>query len=141
LSVSPVRDTATVNLLSSVVTNPFKGLLPNSSSLNGSTVALQQLTLPYPEFPINGVTMQNNQAGSSYFESLNVRLQKRLTNGLTLLNNFIWNRLIDRLAYLNPSDPAPRSALRAIPGPSATSWLRLISCRSATAEGSACSPV
>jgi hypothetical protein len=107
LSTSLVRDNATINLLSSVVANPFKGLLPNSSSLNGSTVTLQQLTLPYPEFPINGVTMQNNQAGSSYFESLNVRLQKRFTNGLTLLNNFIWNSLIDRLAYLNPSDPAP----------------------------------
>lgn len=107
LSTSLVRDTANTNLLSGVVPNPFKGLLPNSSSLNGSTVALQQLTLPYPQFPINGVTMQNNSAGSSYFESLNVRLQKRFTNGLTLLENFIWNSLIDRLAYLNPSDPAP----------------------------------
>ena len=34
-------------------------------------------------------------------------MQKRFTNGLTLINNFIWNRLIDRLAYLNASDPAP----------------------------------
>jgi len=51
--------------------------------------------------------MQNNPAGSSYFESLNVRLQKRYGHGLILINNFIWNRLEDRLAYLNPSDSAP----------------------------------
>ena len=25
-----------------------------------------------------------------------MRLQKRFTNGLTLINNFIWNRLIDK---------------------------------------------
>jgi len=38
---------------------------------------------------------------------MNIRLQKRFTNGLTIMNNFIWNKLIDRLAYLNDSDPAP----------------------------------
>ena len=107
LSTSLTRDNATINLLSGLVTNPFKGLLPNGGSLNSSTVALQQLTLPYPEFPLNGVTLQSNPSGSAYFQSLNARLQKRFTHGLTLINNFIWNKLIDRLAYLNPSDPAP----------------------------------
>ncbi len=51
--------------------------------------------------------MLGNTPGSSYFQSLNVRLQKRLTNGLTLIDNFIYSKLIDRLAYLNDSDPAP----------------------------------
>ncbi len=119
LSHSLVRDNATTNLLSGAVTNPFKGLLPNTSSLNGNTVALRQLLTPYPQYPVptppqstsNGVVMQGANAGSSYFESLNVRLQKRFTNGLTLLNNFIWNRLIDRLAYLNDSDPLPEKRL------------------------------
>jgi hypothetical protein len=55
--------------------------------------------------------MQYNNAGSSYFQSLNVRLQKRFTNGLTIMNNFIWNSLIDRLAYLNDSDPLPEKRL------------------------------
>jgi hypothetical protein len=89
----------------------LKGLLPNGGSLNSSTVALQQLTIPFPQFPINGVTLQNNAAGSSYFQSVNARLQKRLTNGLTLINNFIFNRLEDRLAYLNPSDSQPEKRL------------------------------
>jgi hypothetical protein len=111
LSASLIRDNTVNTLLTGTVTNPLKGLLPNGGSLNSSTVALQQLTLPFPQFPLNGVTLQANSAGSSYFQSLNVRLQKRLTNGLTLIDNFIFNRLEDRLAYLNPSDPQPEKRL------------------------------
>ncbi len=39
LSSSPFRDQTAINLLSGSVANPFKGLLPNSSSLNGSSGA------------------------------------------------------------------------------------------------------
>lgn len=109
LSTSLVRDSANNTLLSGAVTNPFKGLLPNSSNLNGATVALRQLLIPFPQY--SGMTMQASNAGRNYYESLNVRLQKRFTNGLTLINNFIWNRLIDRLAYLNDSDTAPEKRL------------------------------
>jgi hypothetical protein len=119
LSTSLARDSANNTLLSSTVANPFKGLLPNAGSLNGNTVALRQLLIPFPQYPVpgtpsattNGIVMQYNNAGSSYFQSLNIRLQKRFTNDLTLLNNFIWNSLIDRLAYLNDSDPQPEKRL------------------------------
>ncbi len=115
LSTSLGRDSANNALLSGTVTNPFKGLLPNTSSLNGSTVALRQLLTPFPEYPVpgtpaatsNGIVEQYENSGASYFQSLNVRLQKRFTNGLTLMNNFIWSKLIDRLAYINDSDPVP----------------------------------
>jgi hypothetical protein len=115
LSTSPLRDTSTINFVTGSVTNPFRGLLPNSSSLNGSTVARQQLLIPFPQYPVpsppsstsNGVVLQGNGPGSSYFQSLNVRLQKRLTNGLTLINNFVYSKLIDRVLYLNDSDLAP----------------------------------
>ncbi len=119
LSTSLSRDTAANNLLSGAVTNPFKGLLPNAGTLNGATVALRQLLIPYPQYPVpgtpsstsNGIVESYNNAGSSYFQSLNVRLQKRFTNNLTLMNNFIWNKLIDRLAYLNDSDQQPEKRL------------------------------
>ncbi|HWB82591.1 MAG TPA: TonB-dependent receptor [Bryobacteraceae bacterium] len=122
LSTSPTRDTATINLLSGSVTNPFKGLLPNSTSLNGSTVPLSQLLVPFPQYPAgsgssNGVVMQGNFGGESYFESLNVRLQKRFTNGLTLINNFVWSSLIERVAYLNDTDPAPEKRVSTISRP------------------------
>jgi len=113
-----LRDNATINLLSGNVPNPFRGLLPNSTSLNGSTVALSQLLVPFPQYPAgsgttNGVIMQGNYGGKSYFHSLNVRLQKRLTQGLTVINNFIWSKLIERTAYLNDSDPAPEKRVGA----------------------------
>jgi len=105
------RDNTLNSLVTGSVTNPFKGLLPNSSSLNGSTVNLQNLLVPYPQYGVNGVTIQDNPAGSSYYQSLNVRLQKRFTNGLVLLNNFSWSKLIERLTYLNSSDPAPEKVI------------------------------
>ncbi|MBS1858005.1 MAG: carboxypeptidase regulatory-like domain-containing protein [Acidobacteria bacterium] len=119
LSTSLARDTANNTLLSGTVTNPFKGLLPNTSSLNGSTVALRQLLIPFPQYPVpgtpaatsNGIVEAYTNSGASYFQSLNVRLQKRFTNGLTLMNNFIWNKLIDRLAFINDSDPLPEKRI------------------------------
>jgi len=123
LSNSLLRNSALITQLTATTANPFKGLLPNSSSLNGSTVAVDQLLIPYPQYalplvptpcpscstasPSNGVLDQENPAGSSYYESLNVRLQKRLSNNLQLLNNFVYSQLIDRMAYLNDSDLAP----------------------------------
>jgi hypothetical protein len=96
-----------VNFLSSTVANPFQGLLPNSGSLNGATIALSQLLLPFPQFPLgSGVDMQNAPSGESYFNSLNVRLQKRFTHGVTLIENFTYSSFIDRTTRLNDSDPA-----------------------------------
>jgi hypothetical protein len=111
LSTSLVRDNATINTLTGTLTNanPLKGLIPNNTTLNGANTTLQTLVLPYPQF--TGVTMLNNPAGSGYFESLAVRLQKRYGNGLILLENFDWNRMEDRLAYLNPSDSAPEKRI------------------------------
>ena len=119
LSTSLTRDTAANTVLSGAVANPFRGLLPNAGNLNGATVALRQLLIPYPQYPVpgtpastsNGLVETYNNAGSSYYQSLNVRLQKRFTNGLTLMNNFIFNKLIDRLGYINDSDLQPEKRL------------------------------
>jgi hypothetical protein len=118
LSTSPVRDNTVINLLSGSVTNPFRGLLPNSTALNGTTVPLSQLLVPFPQFPAGtGVVMQGNFAGGSYFHSLNVRLQKRFTHGLTLISNFVWSQLIERTAYLNDTDTAPEKRVSSISRP------------------------
>jgi len=42
---------------------------------------------------------------------VNARIEKRFSHGLLLLNNFVWSKLIDRLAYLNDSDPSPRKRI------------------------------
>jgi len=114
MSTSLGRDNTVITELTGTLptnSNPFKGLIPSVSALNGSTTTLQSLVVPFPQFSVNGITELNNPAGSGYYESLNVRLQKRYGHGLILINNFIWNRMEDRLAYLNPSDPQPEKRL------------------------------
>ena len=86
------------------VTNPFKGLLPNSSALNGATVANSQLLAVYPEFPINGVTVQNVPASaSSNYNAVDVSdSAPRLPSGLTLIWETISSpRLMEAVTYLN----------------------------------------
>src|SRR5207302_10846650 len=81
-----------------------------------------QLLLPCPTYPVgsgttNGILLQGANFGSSYYGRLNVRLQKRFTHGLTLINNFVWSRLMERTAYLNDSDTAPEKRVPAISRP------------------------
>jgi hypothetical protein len=113
LATGWVRNQTVINTLSSTVPNPFAGLLPNSTSLNGSTIALSQLLLPFPQVANGGVTEQYNNAGSSYYESLNAGLRKRVSYGLTITSSFAWTKLIARQIYMNAFDPAPEKAVSA----------------------------
>ncbi len=97
LSTSPIRNQQLVNTLSANVSNPFAGLLPGTG-LNGSTVALSQLLLPYPEF--GSVTEQGINDSSSYYEMAFVRLEKRFSRGLQFLVNYQHSRL-EQLFRLN----------------------------------------
>ncbi|HXS95154.1 MAG TPA: TonB-dependent receptor [Candidatus Limnocylindrales bacterium] len=127
LSTLPTRDVALNTTLTGTVPNPFAGLLPNASSLNGSTVALDQLLAPYPQYPVGigsgswsgstGVLEYNNPAGSSYFESLNLRVQRRLSSGLTIIGNYIYSKLIEEMTWLNATDPAPEKRVSPIDHP------------------------
>jgi hypothetical protein len=93
--------TASNTTLNNSVTNPFKGLLPNSGSLNGSTVTNAQLLAVYPEFPLNGVTVQNVPAGSSNYNALDVLVQRRSRTGLTVVGNYQFSKLLEAVTYLN----------------------------------------
>ncbi|HKE24740.1 MAG TPA: carboxypeptidase-like regulatory domain-containing protein [Bryobacteraceae bacterium] len=117
LSTSPVRDTATNSTLTGTVANPFQGLLPNSSNQNGATTALANLLSPYPAFPVGdsssgwtgsgGILEQDLDLGRSYFHSLNVRVSRRLSHGLSIIGNFGYTKLIQQDSWLNDSDPVP----------------------------------
>ena len=115
LSPSLYRDTAdtnAINLLNATVPNPFLNLLPNTVSLGtATTVARSQLVTPFPQYPVNGVTEQYTNAGESSYNSLNLRAQKRFTHGLVLIENFTYSKLIERVSYLNASDPAPEKRI------------------------------
>lgn len=120
LSTSNYRDAgnnALITYLTQSVPNPFNKII-TSGSLSGSSINLIQLLAPHPQYPvvanggalsggINGIVMQNNTAGSSWFNSFNVRIQQRTSNGLTLIGNYMYSKFMERDDYLNDTDFAP----------------------------------
>jgi len=100
LSVGQVRNQTAINNLSQSVSNPFANLLPGTT-INGAKVALSQLVIPYPQY--TGVS-EGNQEGSSTFNLMEARLEKRMSHGIRFLVNYAWSKKLDRLDYLNPED-------------------------------------
>ncbi len=80
------------SLLTSVA-NPYFGQLPASSSIGGAKVSNAQLLKPYPRF-LNVATYRNN-SGTSNFNALQVKVEERPTNGLSLLFAYAHSKLID----------------------------------------------
>jgi hypothetical protein len=117
LSTYPYRD-PNQTYLTGTVPNPFSGL---ATSQNSTTVAAAQLLARYPEFPVGdtasgwtgsgGVLEQNASIGSSYFQSLNVHFQKRLSGGLFITSNYIFSKLEERVSWLNDSDAQPEKRI------------------------------
>jgi len=109
LSTLPTRDQSVINSLTATTPNPFSGLIPGTS-LNTSTTTVEQLLAAYPQFPVGsgsgstGVIEQNLSNGSSYFESLNARIEKRLSYGLSLIGVYTYSRLIEEDTWLNDTD-------------------------------------
>ncbi|HWB85738.1 MAG TPA: TonB-dependent receptor [Bryobacteraceae bacterium] len=116
LSTLGTRDQALITELTSSVANPLYGLV-TSGTPAGKTTNPAQLLAAYPQFPLGysggnwsgggGVLEQNLSVGSSYFDSLNVHLQKRFSQGLSLTFNYIYSRLIENDSWLNDTDPRP----------------------------------
>lgn len=120
LSTLPYRDAALITTLTGSVPNPFAGLIPSlgSGGLNGNNTSVRQLLTPFPSFPVadstsfsSGVTMRNGNTGSSYFNSLNVRVEKRMTAGLQVVATYGWSKLIERDSWLNNTDTVPEKRI------------------------------
>lgn len=117
LSTMGTRDQTTINGLTASVANPFAGLMPAGTTLNNAKTTVAQLLAAYPEFPVgsgtqsSGVIEQNLNIGSSYFESLNVRLEKRLSHGVNIIGTYIRSKLIERDSWLNDTDLQPETRI------------------------------
>lgn len=112
LSTLGTRDQSTITALSATVPNPFLGL--RTSTGTATTTSVAQLVAPYPQFPqgqsspgSSGVVMNDNSVGSSYYHSLNVRAQQRLSRGVSLIGTFMWSKMIDETTWLNATDLVP----------------------------------
>jgi hypothetical protein len=100
LSTSPVRDDARINFLTANVTNPFRGLLPGEG-LNSNTVQRQQLLRPFPQFSNIDVRRYD---GSSRFDSVQGRIEKRFSGGYTVLTSYTWSDFKEKVSRLNDTD-------------------------------------
>jgi hypothetical protein len=72
------------------------------------------LLLPYPEFANVSTTYS---AGFSWYHALEVRAEKRISNGLTLQGNFAWSKFMEATKKLNPTDPEPTHFISSLDRP------------------------
>jgi hypothetical protein len=107
LSTLPGRDTATINLLSAQVANPFYPLLPGTS-LSGSSVSRSQLLRPYPQF--TGMTY-NDPTGSSIYHALQARVERRFAQGFSIQGVYAWSKFLSTTEFLNATDPMPSKVI------------------------------
>jgi hypothetical protein len=80
--------------INSFVSNPFYGIITNpASSLSNATVQQSQLLKPYPQF--SGLSGNDPPWANSIYNALQVRVEKRFSNGLQLLGAYVYSKSID----------------------------------------------
>ena len=75
------------------VPNPFFGLIPRSSSLGDPTIPVAQLLKPFPRFTT--VSLFRNNVGNTNYNALQMKVEKRLSRGLSFLVCYTQSKLID----------------------------------------------
>ncbi len=109
LSTSRARDQATIDFLSQQVANPFFGIPEFAgTSLGNVRLSRGQLLRPLPHF--TGITVFL-PLGYSYYHSLQVRAEKRLSRGFTFQAGWTWSKFMDATGFLNDTDPAPEKVI------------------------------
>jgi hypothetical protein len=75
------------------VKNPFLGVFPSTSSLGQSaTISQKQLWLLYPQF--TSLTLNGMNTGTSTYNALQIRVEKRLSRGLTVTGTYSFSKLM-----------------------------------------------
>jgi hypothetical protein len=89
-------------VLNAQTRSPFAGLLPGST-LNNANVSNLQMMRPFPQFTT--ISELYYPSGGSWYNSLQVRSEKRFSSGFHFLANYTWSKTIEALSYRNPQDP------------------------------------
>jgi hypothetical protein len=85
------------------VANPLAGLIPGTA-LNGATVQQQQLLRPFIQF--TGINQLHRSEGTSAYNSFQLMVYKRLSNGLNFSVAYTNSKTLDRTNYANAQDTA-----------------------------------
>ena len=76
------------------IPNSFLDVFPATSSLGqGATITQRQLWVAFPQF--NSLSMNSLNTGRAIYHGLQVKVEKRLTKGLSFMWNYAFSKLID----------------------------------------------
>ena len=87
-----------------LVSSPVYG----QGSTNPQQLALAWLEYPYPYYGL--ISVYGLNAGTSNFNALNLRLQKRFSDGFQFLFNYTWSKLLDDVGGSDNSAEKPRNS-------------------------------
>jgi hypothetical protein len=102
LSNTRTRNQAVISRLGASVPNPLAGLVPGS--LGNPTTSVGNLLRPYPQF--SSMTEMTND-GFAWYHSLQMRMEKRFSHGLTMMSSWTWSKNMTATTFLNAMDPRP----------------------------------
>jgi hypothetical protein len=75
------------------VPSPYFGAIPRSSSLGDPTISVAQLLKRYPEYTT--VSLYRNNVGTTFYQGLEVRLERRFSRGLAYSVSYTRSKLTD----------------------------------------------
>jgi carboxypeptidase family protein len=87
--------------------NPFSGLVPGTG-LNEAVVSRYQLLRPYPQY--GGITEGGLALGRAWYNSMQLRVEKRLANNLHFLLSYTFSKNMEATEWLNAQDPIDQLA-------------------------------
>lgn len=96
--------------LNSSVANPYAVAAPAGTPGAAKNTTQQQLLLPFPQF-FGTVIANNIPIGYSWYNALQLRLERRLARGLFFGGSFTYSKNMEAVSFLNPQDPSPDHSL------------------------------
>ena len=83
--------------LNAAVPNPFYGIItdPQATALNGPTVQRFRLLRPMPHFNGANVATSEPPIGDSSYHAMQVKWDKRFSQGFSVLTHYTWGKMID----------------------------------------------
>lgn len=95
----PMEQLALATALNQTVPNPFSGVITDpTSTLSRATAQRGQLLRPYPHF--TGMGASQAPVGHSTYHAMQVKLERRFSQGLAVLLAYTTSKLIDNAAEI-----------------------------------------
>jgi hypothetical protein len=96
-----------MDFLAANVTNPFTGIdgFQGTTFYTSSSIARSQLLRPLPQF---GALSTGLPAGSSWYNALTARFERRFSRGFMMQANYTWSKTLEAVGYLNDTDSLPQ---------------------------------